>query len=61
MASITKGNDLMGIRILIVAVVFTVLAVAAVVGRFWARRIKRQQIDASDYFILIALVSRRLS
>ena len=61
MASITSGHELRKFQILVIAVSFTILALTAVVGRISARFIKKQQIDSSDYLIIIALVGDTLT
>ncbi|KAM0799691.1 hypothetical protein BDR22DRAFT_890268 [Usnea florida] len=55
MASVT-GKDVMGIRVIVVGVVFSVLAIAAVGGRVWARRLRKTEMQLSDFLALIALV-----
>ena len=57
MASVSAGNDLLGVREITVGVVFTALAIAAVSGRLWARNLKKTPAEASDYLIVVALVS----
>ena len=55
MAPMTSA-DVLGIRVLIVTIVFTVLATLAVCGRLWARRLKKISLAANDIIIIIALV-----
>ena len=41
---------------LVLCIVFPVLAILAVTGRFWARHLKNLPLKADDWTILIALV-----
>lgn len=50
------SSDIMGMRLIVVPVVFGFLATLAVSGRFWARWLKRARLQLNDYFILTALV-----
>ncbi|KAL9062620.1 MAG: hypothetical protein Q9161_009779 [Pseudevernia consocians] len=54
MASVT-GKDVMGIRVIVIGVIFSVLAIAAVGGRVWARRLRKTELQLSDFLALIAL------
>ena len=52
------SDSLITTPLVVVAVVFPVLATAAVALRFYARRIKRQDLKADDWVILLGLVRR---
>ena len=54
-----SGSDSMGIRVIVIGVVFSIVAVAAVTARFWARRLRKATLQTNDYLILAALVCNR--
>ena len=44
-------------NIIIISIIFSLVAIAAVALRFYSRRIKRASLGLDDYFIIPALVS----
>ena len=45
----------MGVRLIVVGVVFSILAIIAVGGRVWAQRLRKAETQLSDYLAFLAL------
>ncbi|KAL8769845.1 MAG: hypothetical protein Q9209_004283 [Squamulea sp. 1 TL-2023] len=51
-----QAMDIMRLRVIIVGAVFSALAITAVCGRIWARRIRHTNLQLNDQLMVIALV-----
>ena len=49
-------KDIMSTRVIVIGVVFSLLAIAAVGGRIWARRLRKAALQLNDYLAMIALL-----
>ena len=50
-----SGKDVTGVRVIVVSVVFSILAIIAVGGRVWARRLRKAGTQLSDHLAFLAL------
>ena len=50
------SSDVMGVRELVIVIVFGVLSTIVVAFRFWARHSRKVKLALNDYLSLVALV-----
>lgn len=52
-----NGSDVkLGVKIIVFGVVFTLIAIFAVILRIWSRHLKRQELALNDWAAIAALV-----